>query len=1002
METTSILPYGYIPTVPLPALKPSSVVSHHRKLPCLISCQPSFSSFFLLFIPCCDNETAEANSTHNKGVSKSEAIAITQSARGRDMTVMSAGPVTHQSNDVKLMNGDINQGQYERILNLREEVFAGKHPRLKVPIQLNAEPSKLPIDLPSATPVAQLQNGVHKPASTNHLQVTQNKPIEFKIPRSPVPIATSSTHRTPSTLPAPIFGSSPAAIDPILLTKSEVLVKAELQQKRQRIERALQEQVNQAKLPSRLKNFDPDAIPDFDVFEVLKKAQDIVKPFKSVESNAANRTASSSDSFDENTFYSSQMNESTTEEADGSTKSHISKPCRFLMDGHCRAGGECTFSHDVAVKRTVAADASQAMNVDSVNADEQAILQGPDTSLQSQANDSKDPTSQAQLRRIAELEEQLRRLKSQSGNGLQNVTTGNPSTQRRISEDQANPPPGTRDLAVSQHAGREEVPDRERVRRRDSRERRTSGYHQPSGREYARHNQKSHSPSNEVRVVRNHITSPIAPQPARVSPLAVAKVPQIPQRIGISPDNDRPSPGSGGEVSGFRRSPHVWVRPLSSASSRKRRRESDSNRRDVTRKEGTSPKKIRIKLEQISPPPYVDPAAIVEPRRRREIPPVYRDLDPPRQDDRQSFVYQSTSTDRLPQAYPSDERRPLTPVARRVLSRNAHHFDAHEDQDLRRVVSARQLRGPRSPPEHYAAPQPSSARAASHVYIPQPAQVLSRPSRVQPLSIAHAEHDRSYSPLSQANISPTGLRPTSMAPPRRIVIDQYGQKYFEAPLSSDRQASVIPLGRATEFVSRYEPHVGRSTSVRDHPTMEIYDDRQYRRRAPSPLSPRYVQYHSDPKPRQVFEGESGELYGGEAYAPHSSEVRMVSQAEPRPLERFEDARPREMFARTQSVRPASGQLEEARGHISRVQSVRPEQDRVINLDRRPEIAPYRSRQVSIRDDDAFVRPSRGGVEGAKYRYVPERQERRYVEEFRNEDVVFEAGPGSGRRAIERL
>lgn len=804
-------------------------------------------------------------------------------------------------------------------------------------------------------------------------------------------------------MPGP--GSAPAAIDPIFLTKSEVLVKAELQQKRQRIERALEEQVNQTKVLSRLKTFDQDAVPDFNVTEVLRKAQEIVKPFKPVESNAANRTASSSNSFDENTFYSSQMNESTTEEADEPTKSRPNKVCKYFVDGHCRFGDECTFSHDVAVKPNVAADVSQTMNIDGVNADEQANLQRPGPSHQPQANGNDDPTSQSHLSRIAELEEQLRMLKSQGGNGPEKVINSNPSKHRRIPEEQAYSPPGAGDLAVSQHAGRDEMPDRGRGHRKDSVERRTSGNDQYLSREYARHNQRSQSPSNEVRVIRSHITSPVAPQPARLSPLAVTKVSQIPQGIEILQGNDRPSRGSGREIGVARQSPHVYSQP---GSSRKRRREADSydkTRRVLARREVVSPE-IHIKAEPVSPPLYSAPAEILQPHRRQAVSrPIYIDSDSPRHGDRQPVVYQSSSIDRLPQAYALDERRPLTPVARRILSRNAHHFDAHEEQDLRRVMSARQLRAPRSPPEQYTVPQPSSARAASHVYIPQAGQVLARQPRtsVQPLSISHADHDRSFSPLPQSNISPTSLRPISMAPPRRIVVDQYGQKYFEAPLASDRQASVIPLVRANEFVSRYEPHLARSTSIRDPPAMEVYDERQYRRRAPSPLSPRFVEYHSDPKPRQLFDGEIGQIYGEEAYVPRTNEVRMIDQPEPRSLDQFDDAvRPRESFPRPQSVRPVGGQFEDSHERISRVQSVRPEQERIINLDRRSEITPYSSRQVSIRDDDTFARASRGGVERPKHQYAPEAPERRYVEEFRNEDVVFEAPPSLGRRQFERL
>lgn len=920
-----------------------------------------------------------------------------------------AGPLKHQPNGVKLTNGETNHTmEYERILNLREEIFAGKHPRLKVPTELNAESSKYPNNSSSAMSSSQLQNGVHNSSQTTQPPAIYTKPTDSKDSRLSVPNSSSFAQRPPAnTMPLPAPGSGTAAIDPIFLTKSEVLVKAEMQQKRQRIERALEEQLNQTKVVSRSKAFQQEAVPDFNVTEVLRKAQEIVKPFKPVESNAANRTASSSDSFDENTFYSSQMNESTTEEAEESTKSRPNKACKYYKDGNCRFGDDCTFSHDAAKKPNVTADVSQPINVDGVNADEQANIQPHGSSHHPQTNGHVDSSSQTHLTRIAELEEQIRLLKSQQGGkGPEKVTNSNPSKDRRIPEEQPYSPPDVGNLSVSQHAGRDEISDRGRGQRKDSVEPRISGNVQPPSREYGRQRQRSQSPVNEGRVVRNHITSPIAPQPARVSPLAFTKVSQIPQGIENLQDNDRPLQGSSREVGAAGQSPHVFTQP---ASTRKRRREADSydkTRHVLARREVVSPE-IQIKAEPVSPPLYSAPAEILPPRRRQTISkPIYVDNDSPRLGDRQPVLYHPGSVDRVSQAYALDERRPLTPLARRIISRNGHRFEAHEEQDLRRVVSARQLRAaPRSPPEHYTVPQPSTARAALHVYIPQAGQVLGRQARtsVQPLSISHADHDRSFSPLPRSNMSPTGLRPVAMAPPLRIVMDQYGQRYYEAPSLSDRQSSVIPLVRANEFVPRYEPHSARSTGIRDPPALEVYDERQYRRRAASPLSPRFVEYHSDPKPRQVFDGETGQVYGQEAYVPRTHEIRMIDQPEPRLLDQFDDGgRPRENFPRTQSVRPPGGQFEDSHERILRVQSVRPEQERTIDVERRSEITPYRSRQVSIREDEPFARASRGGVERSKYRYTPEVQERRYVEEFRNEDAAFEGPPNLSRRPIERL
>ena len=102
-------------------------------------------------------------------------------------------------------------------------------------------------------------------------------------------------------LPTPTPGSS--GIDPIFLQKSDVLVRAETQQARQRLEHALAQQVQQKK---RQRAFDQEALPDLDVTDVLRRAEELVKPLKIHEKGRADGTASSTDSFDEKTIYSSQ------------------------------------------------------------------------------------------------------------------------------------------------------------------------------------------------------------------------------------------------------------------------------------------------------------------------------------------------------------------------------------------------------------------------------------------------------------------------------------------------------------------------------------------------------------------------------------------------------------------------------------------------------------------------------------------------------------------------
>ncbi|MCJ1464799.1 hypothetical protein MMC07_003412 [Pseudocyphellaria aurata] len=924
---------------------------------------------------------------------------------------MVTGTVAVHTNGVKLTDAKSKEVlEYETLLSLRGEIYANTHPRLNVPVQppkqgMNhasglSKPSPRLQNGDHKLPSSAMPNGVHKPRKDTHPTPPQSKSVH-----APVSQPVASTYKAPNTqLPAssrPASGSS--GLDPIFLTKSEVLVKAELHQKRQRIERALDE-LNQNRVMARQRLFEQAALPSFDVTKVLQDAQQIVKPINPVENNATNPTPSPSDSFDEKDFYSSQMNDSTTDEVDDSgTKWRSSRACRYFVDGECRHGDACTFSHDPALKQRVETDGPQAMEIDSVNADEQApsrpnnVLPSASTNEQSKSAATLQLDRIARLNHIEKLEEQLRNLKSQDS-AMPHDQLGDSGS---APDEPAYSPPDAGDLVGVRQVGREKAGEAGKSKLRDTGESRAPALLEKKSREYVvRRDRIPHSPlSSDVRVVRNHITSPVAPQPARVSPLAVARVSQLHQEQRVFSDSNGTSQGSGGEAVSARQSPRI---PLG-----KRRREIDFHdraRNVMPRRDRDSPE-IRIKEEPVSPPPFAEPSEVWPPRQRKGVSkPVYVDTESPRFRDQEPVMYQPKSTEQVSHSYLADERRPTTPIARRVLSRNGHHLGAHEEQDLRRVLSARQIRVPRSPLEQYAPPQSSSARAVSQVYYPQPDPAVSLQPRasVQPQQIiSHIDRDQSLSPVARARFSPTIRGPLTMAPPaRRIVIDQYGQRY-EAPLPAERQTSTVPVVRPSEFVPRYEQLVPRSPSFREPQVVNVYDERRYVRRAPSP---QYVEYHPAPTSRHIVGRENEPMYGDEVYLPRNDGIRAVEYSEPRSAGLYEEVvRPREGLIRTQSVRPAVGGLyDEPREQITRIQSVRPDQDRVISLERRREVVPQVSRQVSVRADDTFSRPvTYTGAERPRYRHMTETQERRYVDEIPDE-VVYEAPRSAGRRAVHRL
>lgn len=928
---------------------------------------------------------------------------------------MAVGTVANYTNGVKLGNQRAKEVlEYEKILKVHTDVVANVHPQLSLPSQPLKQSINHPQGLAPTAFSPRLQNGIQKQAKATPATPTQ--------PKMPIP---APSRHTPPSYKAPATKTAPASsgFDPLFLTKADILVKAELHKKRQQIERALKEQLNQSSVNLRQRKFDQEILPNFNVMKVLKEAQQIVKPVTVVENNGTNRNASSSDSFDEKTFYSSQMNDSTTEEE--RSPRHHKKICKFFFDhGNCRRGNDCSFSHDPAHKEVLEADGPKAMDIDSVAADEQAMIRPTQTVRPNEPPHSSPPDDPGELAKlkhaeqIEKLEEQLRNLKSSV---LPSATR--PPRDYHITQDEAAySPPDVAAPVVDRQSRREEIREPEGGRRKESVGNRAPPPPENKSREYIRQNQNPHSPVvSDVRVVRNHITSPVAPQPSRVSPLAVSRVPALHQGQRVIGDEHRQPRRSAEDVPSARHSP----RPLLQDLNPRKRRRADSNGRGrfvIARRESPGPGRrqspvvrrespeVRIKEEPISPPPLAAATPDAwQPRGRQYVPqPIYVETGSPRYRDLEPVVYQPRIVNQLSQTYIADERRPQSPMVRRVISRNAQHVSAHEEQSLRRVVSARQLRIPRSPPGQYVPPQPSSARAVPQVYIPQASHPISVQPRasVQPLSLSKIDRDQSLSPRPVARLSPTMQRPTMAPPARRLGVDRYVQT-FEAPLAFERQSSVVPVAHPTEFIPRYEQLVPRSPTFREQRLVNVYDDRRYVRRAPSP---HYVEYHPAPASRHVLDREVEPVYGEDVYLPRHEPLRAIEYTDsrstglqeevmrPREIIRTASVRPGEAI-RTASVRPAgAGSYEESREPLARMQSVRPEQDGVSPLESRRIVYPD-----SIRTDRAMSRTlAYAGMERPKYRYTTETQERRYVDEL-PEDVIYEAAKGSyGRRHLTQL
>ena len=809
--------------------------------------------------------------------------------------------------------------QYDKILSLRDNFLNGKHPRAKLPM-----PKQVEADAVSSNESPKLPNGGRTPLAMNHEVAAANSNLTANFSQS------SQAKAHP---PSPQF----TGLNPIFLQESEVVIKAKMKLERQRIERSIQEHIKQKRDIARSRISDQkDFLPDYDVSEIFFQALELIKPIQPNEANTADRHVSSSDTVDDNTYYSSQANESAAEESDDHSKRRATKPCRFYFEGSCKKGDNCTFSHDPAFKQKLLSTANAQANDRDSAQNSRSAVRGY-TAKGGRIRDS--PT-----------------YDSRESGELVEDTPYSPTMQMPVEDLSKRPPPN----------------DQSTRNRNGGDMRRTRS--QAEGRQTRR----ATPPSKEGRIVRNHITSPAAPQPSRVSPLAVTKVSRVDRggpEIGEPSQRQVRQPASGPQT------PVTAVPPKS----RKRRRDLDTSevsRNVAPRRQIESPGPY-IKEEPVSPPPLqaLPPSRLTH---REEIRrPVEMVPPSPRYGDR--IVYQPVHEEYSHLEGPG-LRRVASPSVRRVVSGPAHQPDVYREPDLRRVVSTRYIERPASPPQDFVSvsAHPRSVRAGSHYAAPpeETPQVVYRAS-VQPQRPNYAPEERPASPIVRySRQPPTEPEMMPMAPPpRRIIVDEHGNKYYEAPVP-DRRASAMPEVRyAPEMPRHVEQAPAIRASVRPE-NIRVYHDDGYARRlaSPQPPSPQYVQYRASvqPPPRQTIY----EPPGGDDYRHRNDVVRVVERPQGRRVEEYH--KPREGATRMQSVRPGDMQYDMPTERYHRVQTVQPEQHRYIDA----------------RDGPAYVREVREVGVRPEERYAPQE----YVDpgrpRYRYVSTSHGIGPGPATRAAD--
>jgi hypothetical protein len=199
-------------------------------------------------------------------------------------------------------------------------------------------------------------------------------------------------------------------------------------------------------------------------------------------------------------------------------------------------------------------------------------------------------------------------------------------------------------------------------------------------------------------------------------------------------------------------------------------------------------------------------------------------------------------------------------------------------------------------------------------------------------------------------------------PPRRIVVDQYGNKYYAAP--AEARESVAPPSRRREGDAYRERAMTRDPTLHTPARAELYEDGNVQRMPPPP-------------PRRYLEASDVDIVEARPYRPEAAHRQVEMEYQPQEmLERrlvpqYEDmGPPREyMPARAYSVRPESIRREVPEGYV-RHESVQPGHTRV---------SVPRYREVSIVRQEPYDDHRYSFATPYSRRYVEEGAADRHVE-----------------------
>ncbi|KAI3545495.1 hypothetical protein CABS03_08985 [Colletotrichum abscissum] len=818
--------------------------------------------------------------------------------------------------------------QYERIVQFRDAILAGSHSKIKVPAQLASQTSTPAIASSSnpSTPAKETNGSTAQVYQAGNLQSFATNTPQASLPGLGNPPPANAN------LPArPFVGSGKTEINPIFLQKSDDLIKAEIQLQRQRLERALRDEVDQRRASMKA-SAQSEPLADFDLSDVLSKALTLVQAAAPSSVNAtlaAANISAASDSVDENSYYSSQVNspDSSHRSSRGGNDAEVTAQTQKAST----TGQPFEDQAQVQAKqKTQAGLQSSRLHASATHQPQgQALSSNPS---QSRPVPSR-PDAAPEFSRYPSVGT-TQRMDMGDNTGLSTSGGGSGNTSR--SEES-----GVMDLDDSADRS---VP--------------------AAGQQQLRESMLARQPSPLIQV-RAHNISPLAPQPSHVSPLAMAR-----GQAADAQDLTIPQ-GTTAQVAALRNEPNIISSPDSSPqggrSGEKRKGKKKKNGKRAARQ---APDEPYIKPEPRSPSPMNAPSFIrPQKRQRRQGDEEPRYTQPERQFSR-SYREEGAAP-----MYDTQEYRPRP--ASQAAAIGDYGYGREYIEEPRVISGAEYVRHVPSPGVYAVHATPSEVYATSPAsvdrYGREPARYYRDGYEVTRISTRPmTDRARSRSPIMRERASP--LMGPPKAPSGRVVVDPAtGRRYYEPSTVVRQSVAPSPL-RPGEPEVIYERAPIRAESRRPGPPPRD-DDVLYQRTSPVYAAPRRVvtqpEYVADPQ--RIYRQRE---YSTRPMAPPGQEfIPARGDMEQRRI--IEEA-PREYMMRATTARPAETAVRyELPREYGRVQSVRPEQIPIQDYASTPMHPDPRREMIHPGPRSYSVRPAEPQVLRREYSARPVEQQPYY-------------------------